>query len=294
MQQFIENKYAAVQQLMDWNRYQDALIAAEKLLQEDPEDSHVYSLIGLIYLLMEQYEKALSWAQEALRRDPESTLAWYVRVVAYYETDQVEEFESSLKEALRFDPYEDHYYYLKGSNLNVKGKVKEAKEQILIALEIEPEEPLYLAFLSYCEALLGDEEQSRKIERQALQQLQATPDKSDHSWAFMHLAWAATKREEYELAEKYMSAAVRLNPEDKQTQNEYLEALQKSSKLYRSFLWPAKMIRKLKPWQILFIWIVVWALFKALVILFIVLYAIAYWMNKAVVHIRVFGWRRRN
>jgi len=90
-----------------------------------------------------------------------------------------------------------------------------------------------------------------------------------------------------------MAGAVRLNPENRQIRDEYLEALQKNNKLYRSFLRPIKFIRKFKPWQIFLLWMAAWIIFKPLVILFIVLYVLAHWITKGIVHVRVYGWRRR-
>ena len=276
-----------VQQLVQMKRYKEALIEAEKLLQHSPEEANTYSTIGWIYSLLDEHDKALHWSGEALGRDPDNPLAWYVRVGVYYETEQEAAFEQSLTEALRVDPYEDHYYFLKASALNKKGKYQDAKEHVLQALELDPESPRSLALLSYTEALLGNDPDSRRAEREALQRDAEEPT------VFMLLAWAATRRGEYDLAEKYMGNAVRLNPEEKQIREEYLEALQKGNKMYRLFLWPAKAVRRLKPWQILLAWIAAWILFKPLIILFIILYILAHWISKGIVHVRVFGWRRR-
>ena len=90
-----------------------------------------------------------------------------------------------------------------------------------------------------------------------------------------------------------MKQAVRLHPDDKQFQDEYLEALQHNHKLFRLFLGPMRVLRKLKPWQLFASWILAWILFKPLVLLFILLYAAAHWLTKAIVHVRVFGFRRR-
>ena len=90
-----------------------------------------------------------------------------------------------------------------------------------------------------------------------------------------------------------MQSAVRLNPENKQIQNEYLEALQNSNRLYRIFLWPRRLLTRMKRWQIFLCWIVAWILFRPLILLFIFLYILTHWVTKAIVHVRVFGWRRR-
>ncbi|MRN54984.1 tetratricopeptide repeat protein [Paenibacillus monticola] len=283
-----EAAYTMVQQLINWKRYKEAIVEAEQILRLEPEDPNAFALISQIYLLMEEYEKALHWTKETLRREPEHELAWFVRVSVYYETDDEKSFNEALQEAMRIDPYEAHYYFMKANKLNKKGKFKEAKEQLLQALELKPESPLYLAMLSYIEALVGNDAESSRLDRQAIQYDAELP------YVLIYLAWAAGYRNDYKLKETYMRSAVRLNPEDKQFQDEYLETLQQSNKLFRIFLWPRKYIRKLKRWQILASWIIAWLLFKPLILLFIVLYVLAHWVTKGVVHVRVFGWRRRN
>ena len=279
--------YSAVYQLMSWKRYKEALAATEKLLREDPHDPDPYALYAQICVLMGDYEKAQHWAGEALKRNPEHHLGWYVRVSIYYETGNEAAFEQAIREAMRIDPYEAHYYYLQANHLNKKGKFKEAKEQIEMALELESENPQYLAVLAYIEALLGHDDVSRELEREALRYGAEEPV------VLMYLAWAAARRGDYKLQETYMRSAVRLNPDEKQYQDEYLESLRHQYLLYRICLWPNKLFRKMKRWQIFVMWAVCWILFKPLVLLFIVLHLLVHWSTKAIVHVKIFGWRRR-
>ncbi len=280
--------YTAVHRLIEWRRYKEALQEAEQLLRLEPEDPDAYALIARIHLHLDEYEKALHWAGEALQRDPENELAWYVRVGVYYETKNERMFRETVAEAQRIDPYESHYFFLKANLLNQKGKYQAAKDELLQGLELSPENALYLAALSYTEALLRNIEESRRLDREAIRYDAEAPH------ALLYLAWAASQRGDYDLQEAYMKTAVRLNPEDKQFQDEYLEALQNGHALFRAFLWPTKFLRRLKTWQIFVAWIAAWVLFKPLVVVFIILYVLAHWVTKGIVHVRVFGWRRRN
>ncbi|WP_245640077.1 tetratricopeptide repeat protein [Paenibacillus dakarensis] len=279
--------YAKARQLIEWRRYKEALKEAEQLLSQEPEDPDVFALISEIYLLMNEPDKALQWSNQALSRDPEQVLAWYVRVRVYYMTDQDRACHEALQEALRIDPYESQYYYLQANLYNKSGKPSQAKEALLQALELRPEKPLYLALLSYTEALLKNFEDSVRLEKLALR------NNTESSEVFFFLGWAAGERGDYKLKETYMRNAVRLDPDDKQCQDEYLEALQHNEVLLRIFLWPLKFLRKMKPWQILLTWVVAAYLFRPLLILFIVLYILAHWVTKAIVHVKVFGWGRR-
>ncbi|MBW4083026.1 tetratricopeptide repeat protein [Paenibacillus sp. S150] len=282
-----QTAFAAVHQLIGWKRYKEALAEAEQLLRQEPEDPDAFALMAHICSLMNEYEKALHWAKEALLREPQHELAWYVRVCVYYETDNEKALEETLREAMRVDPYEAHYYFLQANRLNKKAKYKESRGLLLQALELRPENPLYLAALSYTEALLGNMAESARVDAVA-----AGYD-AENAYVLLYLAWAAGQRGDYKLKEVYMKNAVRLSPDNRQLQDEFLEALQQRQKLFRIFLWPTRLVRRMKRWQIILAWMFAWILFRPLVLLFIVLYVLANWVTKGIVHVQVFGWRRR-
>ncbi|PWW04817.1 tetratricopeptide repeat protein [Paenibacillus cellulosilyticus] len=277
----------AVYQLISWRRYKEALEETQQLLRKQPEDPDLFALLGQIYLGMSDHEKALHWSDEALKQDPDHQMAWYIRIVVYYERDDDAAFYEALPEAQRIDPYETNYYFFHANLLNKKGKYKEAKEKILQALAIDSQSPMLLAILSYTEALLGNVSESHRLDRQAIQY------DSENPQLLMYLAWAAGTRGDYKLQETYMRTVVRIDPDNKQHRDEYLSALQQSQWLYRAVLWPTKFLRRLKPWQILAIWIVAGIIFRPLLLGFIVLYIAAHWISKGIVHVRVFGWGRR-
>lgn len=279
--------YAKAQQLIEWRRYKEALEEAEQLLRQEPEDPDVFALISQIHLFMNEHDKALYWSNQALSREPEQQLAWFVRVSVYYATDKDRAFQEAVQEALRVDPYEPHYYYLQANMYNTKGRPNQAKTALSQALELRPESPLYLAALSYTEALLRNFDDSASLERVALNHNMESCE------VYFFLGMAAGQRGEYKLKETYMRNAVRLDPDDKQYQDEYLEALQHNQIIFKIILWPIKYLRKMKPWQILLTWVVAVLLFRPLVILFIVLYVLSHWLTKAIVHVKVFGWGRR-
>lgn len=276
-----------VYRLISWKRYKEALVEAEQLLREQPENPDLFALLGQIYLGMSEQEKALHWANESLKRDPEHQVAWYIRVVVFYERQHEAAFFDALQEAQRIDPYEINYYFYHANMLNKKGKFKEAKEQILQALEFESESSLLLAILSYIEALLGNKVESSRLDRQAIKY------DSENPQILLYLAWAAASRGDYKLQETYMRTVVRIDPEVKQYRDEYLDALQKGQLMYRIVLWPMQFLRKLKPWQILVAWLAAGILFRPLLLGFIVLYIATHWITKGIVHVRVFGWGRR-
>ncbi|MFM9282395.1 tetratricopeptide repeat protein [Paenibacillus jiagnxiensis] len=284
---FNQPDYSAAYQLIEWRRFKEALAEAERQLRLEPEDPDGMALVAEIYFQMNEYDKALYWSREAMLREPDHQLAWYVRVRVHFETNEVKAFNESVEEALRIDPYEPHYYFLKAQLLNKKSKFREAKEELLLALELRPESPLYLASMSYTEALLGNDAESQRLDRQAIR------EGAEQPIVLMYLAWAAAERGDYSLREDYMRSAVRLSPDDKQYQDEYLEALQQNNPVFKVLLYPGRLLRKLRPWQVFLVWALAWLLFKPLLVLFIIIYVLVHWGSKAIVHVKVFGWRGR-
>lgn len=287
-QAYYADVYSRITQLIEWRRYKEALQEIQQILHEDPEDPDALAWMSYIYFKADDSEKALHWAKEALMREPEQSLAWYVRVGVAYEGEDEKAFNDALREALRFDPENAHYYFLQANWLNKKTKFKEAKEQLLQALSIRADAPLYLATLAYTEAMLHNWDAALQLEHQALL------DDPENAHVFLYLAWSAGERGDYAQKETYLRSAVRLNPDDKQFQDEFLIALQQNSKALRLFLQPVNALRRLKWYQFLPLWLILFIVFRPLVLLLIVLYALTSWVTKLVVHVKVFGWQRRS
>ncbi|MCR2803482.1 tetratricopeptide repeat protein [Paenibacillus soyae] len=280
-------RYKRISQLMEWNRHKEALDEAMALLREEPEDANAYAVLGQICLRLDKRDEALHWSQESLRRDPENSLAWFVRTAAYYEGENWKLLDDALDNAQRVDPYEPHYYFLRANAFNRKGKYANAKEMLLAGLRLSPHNALFLATLSYTEALLGNMQESKHYAKEALRQ------DVEHDHVYLYLGWAAEWRNDYDEQLLMLKNAIRLDPENKQIREAYLEALQKSYKFYRILLAPTNVLKRLKPWQILLGWFVAILLFRPLIFVFLILYIMTHWATKWLVHVKVFGWSRK-
>ncbi|WP_168119723.1 tetratricopeptide repeat protein [Paenibacillus sp. HB172176] len=284
--QVAELRYSKIYQLLELKRYKDAMQEAQQLIAENPDEANAYAVLAQVVMRMEQYKDAESWSLQALKRDPDNRIAWFVRCVIFYEQQKWKELEQCLQEAQRVDPNEAFYFFLRANALNRKGAYSRAKEELLDGLELAPENALYLAGLSYTEALLGQVAASRQIARQALRL------EVESYQVYLYLGWAAERRGDYDDYLLMLKNSVQLDPTDKQIRESYLEALQKNYRFYRILLAPATLLKRMKPWQVLLSWFIAWIVFKPLVILFIILYVLTHWTTKLLVHVKVFGWRR--
>lgn len=278
-----ESHFNKILHLIQIGHTQEAIKLGQEYIRSYPQDSEGYGILGKIHLQIGNHKEALYWAKEALTMDPNSFLGWQVKVTAYYDAKDWKNFDKVIAQALAVYPEEGFYFFLKANKLNTDGKLKQALEYFEKAAELESYNALFIAACSYTHALLRQREKSVDYEKQALQ-LEVENDA-----VFLYLGWAAQKRGEYDLAIEYVTNAVKLDPEDKQIRQEYLSMLQHKYKIYRILNLPAK----LKRTHLLLIWIIGWILFKPLVVLFLILYALSHLGTKLLVHIKIFGWTFR-
>ncbi|QTD40862.1 lipopolysaccharide assembly protein LapB [Sporosarcina sp. Te-1] len=269
--------------LIEWQRYKEAIRETESYLRDYPEDADGYGLLGKIYYLSDEYEKAMHWSTEALKADPKNALGWEVRAETFYTQEKWKEAMATIEGAMAIFPEDGFYYLLAGNIYNQRKKYAKAKDMFQTSLKLRPQDAMSLASYSYTESLLGNREASKEAEQQALQN---NPNDAE---VFMYCGWAAEQRGEYDAALRYMENAVRLVPKHPQYRTEYLEILQKQFKMYRFFLPPAKYLSSIKPVYALLLWLIVWFIFKPLVLIFLFLYVAAHWITKMIVNLRVFG-----
>lgn len=276
-----------VDQLITWGRYKDAIREAEAMLQAYPEDADAYAMLSSAYLHVDE-KKALYWSQEALRRDPQHEDAWRTRLFTYRSQDNDNQFKETLDEILRLFPHKSYpYFYLAELHMK-KAKFPEARAALEQAIGIYPS-GIHYAMYGYVLAILDERGPSKDAIETALRL------EPEQATVFTYAGWAADRRGEVRQARDYMNAAVRLVPDDPQIRKEYLAMLQKQYWFYRILLLP-NSLRRMKGWQLMLLWIVLWIVFKPLLLLFILLYVAAHWISKLLVHIRVYGWtlpRRR-
>ncbi|MBW7455768.1 hypothetical protein K0U00_17210, partial [Paenibacillus sepulcri] len=247
------------------------------------DDSVALGMLAFVYQFTDT-GKALHWCEEALKRDPEFELPWRIMLVIAYERREWKKFLQVSSEMLRMFPEEDYIYRLKGQYLIMHGKYEEARVLLEQAIALHHSAINY-AVHAYTLALTGKHDASRDSETTALR------EEPENIEVLLYTGWAADRRGEHKQAVERMNAAVRLDPDNKQSRTEYLEMLQKSYWFYRILLLP-RFVTRLKRWQLLLLWFIAFVLFKPLILLLILLHVLSYWTSKWLVHLKVFGFRR--
>lgn len=272
-----------IHRLVQWSRYKEALAEAEEWVRQAPEDDEAIAWLAYVHRFTDA-DKALHWSGEAIRRNPESETAWQVRLFVAYERQDWKSFDRVSEEMLRMFPEEAYVYRLKAQRELGRKKTDEALRLIEQAIALQHSDNNFAVY-AYALALRGDDEASREAEATALRL-----DPEDVQ-TLLYAGWAADQRNDYAQALERIGAAVRLDPDNAQIREEYLNILQKSYWFYRILLLP-RFLTKMKPWQILLVWILCWLLLRPLVFAFIVLYLLSYWASKWLVHVKIFGFRR--
>ncbi|GGD84752.1 tetratricopeptide repeat protein [Paenibacillus nasutitermitis] len=272
-----------IYQLVSWERYKEALAEAEDWVRHSPDDSVALGALAFVYQFSDA-DKALYWCGEALKRDPELELPWRIMLAFAYERKDWKEFITLCSEMLRMFPEQDYIYRLKAQYMLIQGKFEDARLLTEQAVKLNYSAINY-AVHAYALALTGKHDASRASEATALR------EEPENVEVLLYTGWAADRRGEYKAAVERMNAAVRLDPTNKQSREEYLKMLQKSYWFYRVLLLP-RFISRMRRWQVLLIWVAAFILFRPLLLLFILLHVMSYWTSKWLVHIKVFGFHR--
>lgn len=270
-----------VNELYQKQRYKEALEEAMRLQQQYPEHPTVMSLAAVVHKPIAP-DQALHWASEALKRDTRLPDAWRVRMSIYYERREWPAFETAARQLALVAEEDPTPHLLLAQYQLRKGALDQALLSLERSIDIEPAGIAYATY-SYVLAQMKRYPESREAERQAL----AWQEK--HAYTLMQLAWAADQRDEHDRAMQFMQEAIRLNPEDSQVRNEYMDALQKSHPWFRLVWWPAQMLQKLSPWILVILWALFALIKPTLLIAFIVLHVSTYWISRGFVNWKVYG-----
>lgn len=270
-----------VNELYQKQRYKEALEEAMRLQQQYPEHPTVMSLAAVVHKPIAP-DQALHWASEALKRDTRLPDAWRVRMSIYYERREWPAFETAARQLALVAEEDPTPHLLLAQYQLRKGALDQALLSLERSIDIEPAGIAYATY-SYVLAQMKRYPESREAERQAL----AWQEK--HAYTLMQLAWAADQRDEHDRAMQFMQEAIRLNPEDSQVRNEYMDALQKSHPWFRLVWWPAQMLQKLSPWILVILWALFALIEPTLLIAFIVLHVSMYWISRGFVNWKVYG-----
>ncbi|MDQ6420732.1 tetratricopeptide repeat protein [Paenibacillus sp. LHD-117] len=231
------------QQLVKWNRYDDAMKEALAIIQNNPDDPEAYAFTSYISVQFGQNDSALYWAEESLRRDPNQVLARFSQTAAYFQMRKYKKALAAMKEAQRIDPFEPFYNYIQAEIFMKRGFYGNARIAIVSALKLNPSNAYYLAKLSYIEAVIGNMDVSRIHAKESLRMQQESGKN------LLVLAKAAERRGEKNDHAQLLEQAIRLKPDHSHILITYKLFVKENH-------WLLFFHRKPKPWLVVSICII--------------------------------------
>jgi serine/threonine-protein kinase len=160
-------------------RTQDAIAAAQKAIDLDPNDARWPVRLGVIYFHNGKMEEAAGDFEKAVEIDPQNSSAFYDLGLARTQLGQFDEARKDLEKVLSIQPDPDAYTAL-GSLLELQGRYDEAVKMDQEAIALQPGDYQVWGNLGSAYLWSGDHENAIKAYSKATELAEAqrarTPD----------------------------------------------------------------------------------------------------------------------
>lgn len=194
--------------------YNDALSEFEEVvLSGAPDNDKAVALTysGIIYDDRSEYDRAVEYFKRALKYDENNVITYRNLSIAYRHKGDLDNALEAIEEGIDLDEENVNNQLLLGNILFELGKYEKAIDQFRNVLDMSPDNPTALYNLAQSYFNEGDEVQGIEYLKKA--------GSGDRTGEIAHLAYSKlgviyTQRKDFELAEKYLSLAVSIAPDD--------------------------------------------------------------------------------
>jgi serine/threonine protein kinase/Tfp pilus assembly protein PilF len=146
-----QGRYDKAQQV-----YQKAILAYEKAIETNPENTEAYAGRGGIYLNMKQWDKTIADYSKAIELKPDNWWYWHERGFAYIQLEQWDKVVADYTEAISLKPDNWGSYDRRAQAYQVLGQLDKAISDLTKAVQLNeklaadfPNVPSYQNDLSY-------------------------------------------------------------------------------------------------------------------------------------------------
>lgn len=203
----------------EMKKYDQAIEAFNSVITENPADVLAHNHLGMIYLALKQYDKSIAAFMKGLQIDQNHPILNYNLATCYREDNQINEAIRCYEKALRakpgwIDAIKDF------SSLLIKcQKTKEASDLVQQSIELHPNDTKLLTMLGNIYLDQYDYDSAEKTFKRA----QLVNDKDVN--ILRGLAQSLEKGEKPKEALDAVSQALRLAPDNKDVQKQYVHTL---------------------------------------------------------------------
>ena len=200
------NKFEQAVELHKQGKWQEAEVAYNKILQDDPQNSEVMSLIASVKLGQNKFEEALKDIDKALMLDQKG-LYYQIKGNILAKSGKIEQALEMLNLAIKNNPNLYQSQTLLGHLFYALGNGKEAKKHFKMALKIKDEEAE--AIVGLAKIYIDDGYINKgigllsKVEKRE-------PNRSSVQ---MMLGQAMLEQERFDFAQKYFEKVLEVHPD---------------------------------------------------------------------------------
>jgi Tfp pilus assembly protein PilF len=219
---------------LNLKRPQLALELMSKVLRVQPESTHALALMAAAALRNKDYLQAENAIREALRLDPQSSRHHLLYGIILLAKSQPLQAQTELEKARELEPLNPWpYYFLGASYLSFRPQplADKARPYVYKAVELDPEEARPQALLTYQASIDGN---LALVQQAYLRALAFEPQNAAilSDYGDFLLNYQARPQEALHL----LKEAIRLDPQEKATQQRLLQAIRAAHPLAYSQL----------------------------------------------------------
>ena len=231
------------QLLIAEQKYNEAEQLLLKWLKRYPNNNHILTELGTLYLLQGKSAKAIKMLEPAVRDHPDLGYQHALLGDAYARERQVERGIAEMKEAVRIEPTMADAWGKLGLYLVNLARYEEAREPLNRAIELDPTEAQFYAALGDSYLLAKqDTEHFTKATQLYRQALQLEPKNGKALYAYGMALMRHARPEDLPKAVDMFKRLIEINPNDMNAHYKLYEAYQSLGKTQEAQAHRAKFL----------------------------------------------------
>ncbi|WP_044640450.1 tetratricopeptide repeat protein [Risungbinella massiliensis] len=248
MENYAKVELLKASEAINLQRYDLAIQCIQNVLRDFPEEEHAFYLMARAHAGNEAYDSAFQAIQEAIRIDPLEADYHYYLGFLYYKTKKFKQAIKVLQHVLSIDPDHLGTHLLFGHIFLSKRKKKKALIHIQRAMELDPTNPDCHSLMAFGLGQVGKIRQGKET-LQTVLNLEPDNVDSQHAYGIFLLYYMHKPKE----ALVHLQEAIRLDPNDPEVLEDYLEAIKAKNWFYYLFWRVALWNGRLGKWRFLLI-----------------------------------------